>query len=95
MFIAVQLSFLLVLVFVLFLYVYCLQTCEGGICSRNEDCIVCTAGIDKRSLEDCKKLNRCEEQIESAIAVSDISKNISKSFSKGVSFESNNLTCSV
>ncbi|XP_048579847.1 integrin beta-6 isoform X2 [Nematostella vectensis] len=40
---------------------YCEEcpSCEGGICRRSEDCLKCVTA-DLNSLEDCKKLNRCE-----------------------------------
>ncbi|EDO45831.1 predicted protein, partial [Nematostella vectensis] len=45
---------------------YCEEcpSCEGGICSRSKDCILCTK-FEKKSLDDCKKLNRCEPIVQS------------------------------
>lgn len=52
--------------------------CEGGVCSRNKDCVVCTAGFDRQSLDQCKKSNRCEELVISVETVSDIKVKTSK-----------------
>lgn len=47
--------------------------CEDGMCSRNEDCALC-ATFEGQSLEQCKKINRCEANVLEVQVVDNIEK---------------------